>query len=216
MSHALVLIGGGMQASARLHKLVADATIVIAADSGLHHAAALGLKVDLLIGDLDSVDPRVRARYPRVNVDQHPRDKDALDLELALDAAAEHAPTRISVIGGLSGRLDQTLANITIVAARHRAEAPMTLDDGRHRVWPVASGESRMLGLAPGTPLSLLPLDLAVAVSLRGVRYPLTHATLTRATGRGVSNVALGSVAVSVHSGTLIVLVAPTSGQAAP
>ena len=33
------------------------ADLVIAADSGLAHARALGVHVDLVIGDLDSVDP---------------------------------------------------------------------------------------------------------------------------------------------------------------
>jgi thiamine pyrophosphokinase len=207
VSHVVVLVGGRMRPHPRLQKLVADAHAVVAADSGLHHAEALGLRVDLLVGDMDSVDARVLARYPRVPIEAHPRNKEVLDLELALDATERFAPTRISVIGGLAGRLDQTLANLAIVAARHRASLPMLLDDGVARTYPLISGETRTLGLAPRTLLSLQPLDAEVTLTIAGVRYPLERATLKRATGRGVSNLALGSVHIAVHHGSLLLVV---------
>ena len=212
MNHAVVLVGGVMRASARLRKSVADATAVIAADSGLHHAEALGLQVDLLVGDMDSVDPRVLARYPRVPAEVHPREKDALDLELALDAALRFAPARITVVGGLSGRLDQALANLAIVAARHTRELPLMLDDGVARAYPVAIGETRTFGFPPRALVSLQPLDAEVTVSLTGVRYPLERAKLLRAQGRGVSNVAIGNVSVTAHAGSLL-LIAPGGGD---
>jgi thiamine pyrophosphokinase len=206
MNHVLVLVGGSIQATPRLRKAVADASVVIAADGGLHHAETLSLNVNLIVGDLDSVDARVLARYPRVPVESHPRTKDALDVELALDAALRYAPKRISVIGGLSGRFDQTLANLAIVAARHTPNLPLMIDDGIARAYPMAVGESRTLGFPPFALLSLQPLDAEVTVSLTGVRYPLKQETLLRAQGRGVSNVALGSVSATAHAGSVLLL----------
>ena len=65
---------------------------VIAADSGLHSAIDLGLRVNLVIGDMDSVDPAVlvAAEANGVTVQRMPRDKDATDTELALLAAVAH------------------------------------------------------------------------------------------------------------------------------
>ena len=64
--------------------------IVIAADAGVHEAERLGLRVDLLVGDLDSAQPAAVARVEATGgrVERHPADKDASDLELALVAAA--------------------------------------------------------------------------------------------------------------------------------
>lgn len=59
--------------------------LVIAADSGFDHASALELKVDLVVGDFDSISPK--ARLGQVATEVHPRDKEHSDLELALDAA---------------------------------------------------------------------------------------------------------------------------------
>ena len=50
---------------------------------------ALGCPVDLVVGDLDSVDLEqlADARRDGAAIEAHPRDKDQTDLELALDAA---------------------------------------------------------------------------------------------------------------------------------
>jgi thiamine pyrophosphokinase len=89
--HAVLLVGGAVRLGGRLRSVVADVGLVIAADGGLRHAARLGLAPDLLVGDLDSVAPTDLDAYPGLPVERHPTDKDALDLELALDAALRAA-----------------------------------------------------------------------------------------------------------------------------
>jgi thiamine pyrophosphokinase len=208
LRRALVLVGGEVHADARLHAALAGADLVIAADGGLRHAAALGLAPDLLVGDLDSVDDATLAAHPGLAIERHPTDKDALDLELALDAAVARGAERITVVGGLSGRLDQTLATVLVAQARHAAGATLDVLDGRRAVWPLRPGEARELPLLEGERFSLLALDREARVSVAGARYPLDEAALTRALGLGVSNVALGPVRVRSHAGA-VVAVAP-------
>ena len=71
---------------------------MIAADSGLDHATALGFAVDLVVGDLDSADPAAvdAAVAAGAAVERHPEAKDATDLELALARRAATADTRTS------------------------------------------------------------------------------------------------------------------------
>ena len=97
-----------------------DAT-VIAADGGVDRALALGLHVDLAIGDFDSVSPAglAAAEAAGARVERHPAAKDATDLELALDAAIALGPARIVVVGSGGGRLDHLLGSRA--AARRRA-----------------------------------------------------------------------------------------------
>ena len=205
---ALVLVGGEVHADERLRATLAGADLVIAADGGLRHAAALGLTPDLLVGDLDSVDDATLAAHPGLAIERHPTNKDALDLELALDAAVARGAERITVVGGLSGRLDQTLATVLVAQARHAAGVTLEVLDGRRAVWPLRPGEARELPLQGGERFSLLALDRDARVSVAGARYPLDEATLTRALGLGVSNVALGPVHVRSHAGA-VVAVAP-------
>lgn len=202
----VVLVGGRVAASARLRRSVADAGLVIAADGGLRHAAPLGLRPDLLVGDLDSVDGETLSRYPGLPVERHPPAKDDLDLELALAAALARGARHTLVVGGLTGRLDQTLATLLVVQARHAAGHDHEVDDGRRRVWPLRPGEGRDLPLRRHERFSLLALDPAATVSVQGARFPLDRAILERARGLGVSNVAEGRVRVVAHAGAVVVV----------
>src|SRR6478735_9382506 len=118
MRVAIVLAGGDPVEPHVRAKLPADA-YVVAADSGLHLALPLGLRVDLVVGDFDSADPAIvdRAIEAGARVDRHPVAKDATDLELALDAAYARKPDRITVVGGNGGRLDHLLGNVTLLSA---------------------------------------------------------------------------------------------------
>ncbi len=203
---AVVLVGGAVVATPALRARVRGCDLVVAADGGLRHAAALELAPDLLVGDLDSVDAATRARYPDLATERHPTDKDALDLELALDAAAARGATEVLIVGGLSGRLDQTLATVAIAQARRGDAIAVDAADGVRSVWPLRPGEARRLAFAAGTRFSLLALDEVAIVSVAGARYPLERATLARAQGRGVSNTALGALVVTAHAGALVVV----------
>ncbi len=60
-------------------------SLVIAADSGLDHAQAVGWPVDYVVGDLDSVGPAALAAAEQqgATVERHPIAKDQTDLGLA-------------------------------------------------------------------------------------------------------------------------------------
>jgi len=127
---AWVFAGGDPPDAAVLRDLP-RADFVIAADSGLEHAQRLGVNVDLLVGDLDSVgaDALEAAVAAGVDVEKHPTAKDATDLELAFDAAIRRGARTVLVVGGHGGRLDHLLANALLYAsprfATLRVEARM-------------------------------------------------------------------------------------------
>ncbi|MFU8778494.1 MAG: hypothetical protein ACNA7M_12625, partial [Roseovarius sp.] len=55
-----------------------------------------------------------RRRHAAAEVRRHPRDKDVLDLELALDEAAARGATTMIVVGVFGGRLDHELAALAV------------------------------------------------------------------------------------------------------
>jgi thiamine pyrophosphokinase len=207
---ALVFAGGDPPSPDDLPASAAD--LVIAADSGLEHARALGARVDLVVGDLDSVDPAVldAAVADGVVVERHPADKDATDLELALDAAVDRGATSVRVIGIGGGRLDHFLGNVLLLASSRyvhmRVEA--RVEDASLTI----VHERVELGATPGALVSLLPLGgPAVGVLTDGLRYPLRRETLPPGTTRGVSNEFLGTNAtVSLDAGVLLAVL-PTA-----
>lgn len=198
--------------SARLAAL--DVARVVAADSGLELADALGVDLvpgrDRVVGDMDSLaGPRLGAALESgIDVDRFPVDKDATDLALALDdaAAAAGSGDRLLVIATRSGRLDHMLATVPLLAA-----APY--DDYERDAWVdddtlhVVRG-LRRLTLQPGATMSVLPIHGDAVVTLRGVRWELRSQRLSAGTSLGVSNVVeQPRVTIDVVEGTALVVV---------
>lgn len=204
---ALVLAGGPLRVDARLRRLASEAGIVVAADGGLRHAADLEVGPDLLVGDLDSVlDDDVR-RWPGLAVERHATDKNALDLELAIDAALREGASRVWVMGAFGGRFDQTLAAALIAARWAEDGLDIALLDGIHDAYPLPPGRRFDEALPDGTIFSLLSVSDRARVDVAGAAYTLADAELPRGLGWGLSNVARGGPVVTVREGLVLLIV---------
>jgi thiamine pyrophosphokinase len=163
---------------------------VIAADSGADLAGALGLPVDVVIGDLDSVAAPVldQLRAAGTVVDRHPEAKDQTDLELALAAAMAFGATRIVVVGGYGGRSDHFVGNMLVLGSPAYAQADVEAFLGPARLWIVR--RPAVLEGRPGGLISLFALHgPARDVWSDGLAFPLAGDTLWPGSGRGTSNV---------------------------
>ena len=204
---ALVFAGGDAPPPAVAAHLP-DTAFVIAANSGLAAAATLGRRVDLVVGDLDSVDvdALAAARDAGGAVEAHPRDKDHTDHELALDAALARGFLRITVVGGQGGRLDHFLANLTLLAAPRYTGADVEAWVGTAAV-VVVRDRADLVG-RPGELVTLVPLGgPARGIRTEGLRYALDDEDLEPGTSRGVSNeFAAARARVTMRAGTLLAI----------
>jgi thiamine pyrophosphokinase len=221
----IVVLAGGSPLPLDEHLAVASDAQVIAADGGLQLAAPLGLHVDVVVGDLDSVAPGALAEAERAGarIDRHPVDKDATDLALALDLAIAAEPDRITVLGGGGGRADHELALWLLLAADAYATAEIRAWSGRARTDVVRAGRPSTIVGRAGELVSLLPVHgPACGVRTDGLRFPLRGEDLTAGSSRGVSNQFLGpSARIAVTDGVVLVirpgeLGPPATGDARP
>ncbi|HEX6416915.1 MAG TPA: thiamine diphosphokinase, partial [Acidimicrobiales bacterium] len=192
-----------------------DAPLVVAADSGLAHARDLGLVVERVVGDMDSVEPGdlEEAAAAGTQVDRHPAAKDATDLDLAIDVALAARPSRLVVVTGRGDRLDHALAVALGLAGPHRATGvPVEAWIGRAHLW-VVRRRARLAG-RPGDLLSLLPAHgPARGVTTTGLLYPLRDEDLPAGASRGVSNEWVEDEAtVQVRSGVLLAVAPGLAG----
>ena len=188
--------------------LVPGAPTVVAADGGLDRAAALGLDVTVVVGDLDSVsaDALAAAESAGARIVRHAEAKDATDLELALDEAVRLGAGRVLVVASAEGRLDHLLASLLLLASDRYADVELDALVGDALVHVVRG--TRSLAGAPGELLTLLALGgPAAGVSTDGLAYPLRAETLDPGSSRGVSNVfAAPEATVTVDRGVLLVV----------
>jgi thiamine pyrophosphokinase len=175
---------------------------VVAADDGADVAAALGLAVDLAVGDFDSISVEGLAGLEAV--ERHPAAKDASDLELALAAALKLDPDRIIVVGGAGGRLDHLLGSLLVLAADAYAGVEVDAQLGPAAVHVVR--QERLLTGLPGELISLFAVHgPASGVVTEGLVYRLAGETLEPGSSRGLSNVFAATEArVGLERGVLL------------
>jgi thiamine pyrophosphokinase len=201
---AVIFTGGDPVPPAALPVVPVDA-FVIAADSGLHHVDA-GRRVDLVIGDFDSVESAAldAAALSGAAVERHPEAKDQTDLDLALRAARRRGFTRVVVVGGYGGRADHFLANALLLGSADFVHLAITAYVGAARIIVVRSRAD--LDGRPGELCSLLAVGgPARAVRTTGLLYPLEGEDLLPGSSRGVSNQLIApAAAVTIAAGTLL------------
>ncbi|MGZ5385720.1 MAG: thiamine diphosphokinase [Acidimicrobiia bacterium] len=200
----VVVFAGGDSPPGSVLEGIPEGAYVIAADSGFDHAMRLGVKVDLLVGDLDSISAEGLGLAGEI--EQHPTDKNATDLAIALAAAARRKPSQVIVVGGAGGRIDHFLANAALLTASEYADLELTWLPG-DAVIHVVRDRIELSG-SPGDVVTLLPYGgPARGVSTGGLRWPLTDAVLARGTSLGVSNQMIDTRAtVELSDGILLVV----------
>ena len=146
---------------------------------------------------------------------RHPAEKDDTDLALAADEAIRRGATELYIYAALGGRLDHTVANLQLLAslAARGIRATLFGADGT-AVTALASGESAAFSPRAGL-LSVFAFGgTASGVTLSGVKYPLSDATLTPDRPLGVSNEFVGEAAsVAVKAGTLLLFYSIKNGD---
>ena len=180
--------------------------ICIAADSGYLNAQKLGERVDILIGDFDSIG--AVPHHEVSDIRRVPAEKDLTDTQIALEIAVEQGADEVIIIGGLGGRLDHTLANLGILSDMFERHIHGYATDGQNRVHFIRS-TSTLIARSAYKYISLLPADEMVkGVTMEGGKYPLKNQNLRRRTsGFSTSNEITGNVVfISVKKGGLYII----------
>lgn len=190
--------------------LIEGAGLLVAVDGGLSACLGAGRVPDVCIGDFDSapVIAVERAENDGCRMIRHPAEKDASDLDLALDLARAEGWSGLTLTGILAGRLDHTLASLGAVA--RNADLGIVVREPDVDVHPLAQhGPSAVaLSTRPGEILSIFAIGGEATVTASGVRYPLSAHPLSPCTSLGLSNVAVAPVQhISVQSGRVLIIV---------
>jgi thiamine pyrophosphokinase len=181
--------------------------IRIAADAGVLNAKRLGERIDVALGDFDSLRDRVSEIQKDVERVTVPAEKDETDTQLAVSEALRRGADELVIIGGLDGRLDHTLSNMAILEAMWEHKIPTVIANGQNRVRYIRS-TSTLIARSGYKYLSIIAADDVVkGVSVEGCKYPLENARLSRKFQYAVSNEIVGNCAlISVKKGGIYII----------
>ncbi len=211
MSKKIIIISGGCFGDPIFFKKkIAEIgpSLIIVCDGGVRHLQKIGIKPDVIIGDMDSIEPAQLKSYSAqdVQIIKYSANKDFTDTELALDYALNLKPTAIYIWGALGGRLDHTLANVFLLRKGQKAGIKTYLIDEYCEAF-IVNREAAFVD-AKGITVSLFAFSPQVeGLSLSGFVYPLKDAILTMGESPGISNIINKAHAkISVRAGNLLVI----------
>lgn len=206
----VILANGQILDPQRARRSIRAADRLICADAGAAHAIALEVTPDVVVGDLDSLDPAHYAALKAAGVrfEVYPALKDKTDLELALQLAVAEGAQEIDLLGTQGGRLDQALGNVLLLARPEWAAVRVRILEGDQTAWVLRDGQACIITATVGDTLSLLPLTPQVyGVTLSGVRWPLRDHTVYLGDTLTLSNaLTQPSARVEVGMGILLIV----------
>ena len=200
MCHVLIVTGGHLDfdfAENFCNTISYDK--VFAVDKGLEYADALGLHIDYILGDFDTVNTALLKSYQKqidsgsldAIIEYHPVKKDAADTELAVLKAIEDGADSITILGATGSRLDHVLSNIGLLSLTAGKNVDCRIVDSCNRIRLLTGNTHCCIKKAEqyGEYLSFIPLTPMVkGLTLTGVMYPLTDRTVYQSSSLTVSN----------------------------
>jgi thiamine pyrophosphokinase len=164
----------------------------------------MGVKVDVLVGDFDSL-----GRIPDGigEVIQVPAEKNSTDTQLAVDIATERGANEIIIVGSTSGRADHTLSTLAILELLWDKRIPAIVVNGQNRVRFIRDSGALIVRSAYKY-FSVLTLDkVAKKVSTEGRKYPLVKKNIERVFQFAVSNEIVKNAAlITVKKGSVYIV----------
>ncbi|MGN0318893.1 MAG: thiamine diphosphokinase [Lachnospira sp.] len=156
----------------------------IAADKGLYYAHELGIKVDYVLGDFDSLPENVLDGYKSESViETFPTQKDYTDTHLAIITAIKLGAEAIYIIGATGNRLDHTMTSIGNLKAAYDSGVECYIVDSCNKIY-MAGEDSGTITVKKdkqyGKFISFYPFSENVVFSVTGVKYPIDEFSLSQ------------------------------------
>lgn len=185
-----IMTNGEYAALFRYRAAVDSSNIIICADGGANYAYQMEVIPTYIIGDLDSIRPKVLEYYSQLEVPlmKYPQRKDFTDTQLALSLAEQLGADDITFLGSLGGRLDHTLSNLYTCMDLVQKGHKIVHYHPDYQVYLI-NKELKLTGV-PGDVISVMSLtDTSQGVTEIGFEYPLNDVILENRNPFAVSNV---------------------------
>ena len=200
---ALIVLNGDPPSLQFLRNLARRADLIVAADGGANALRKARVAADVIIGDLDSIQPATKRHFAHTRIIRVP-DQDSTDFEKALSFLKRNGIVDVMVTGMAGRRIDFALGNFFSIWKYTPRFCFSLFGDGWF-AFPVRRKLDLFLPI--GTTVSLIPFGRLTGVTLRGFQFPLNGKTMADGS-LGVSNVTIAKkVSIHLRTGKLLVVV---------
>ncbi len=180
-----IIANGEIIESLLLEEILADVSIIIAADGGAVNCRILNIKPDYIIGDLDSITPELRRHFSDTKIINRP-DQNYTDMQKAIRFALTLSPRRLKILSAFGKRADHTIGNM-LIFQDYRESVPIEIYDNYGKMQILNAGKHVIKG-ETGKTVSILSMAPVTNLTLKGFRYTISNRNFNPSF-IGVSNV---------------------------
>ncbi|MCK5076521.1 MAG: thiamine diphosphokinase [Calditrichia bacterium] len=180
-------------------------SFIICADGGYLFAKKLPIKIDKIIGDLDTIK-KANVVIPReVEIIEKPS-QELNDFEKALIYLKGKGIKKIFLFGLTGERTDHVLANLSVLS-RYIDDFSFEIYGQEAKVYFLTEKKKKLVFKTKiGCQISLIPLPNAEEIYTSGLKYPLKNGALRWGIKEGSSNEAIDeTVEIKIAIGQLVV-----------
>ncbi|KKU83594.1 MAG: Thiamine pyrophosphokinase [Microgenomates group bacterium GW2011_GWA2_47_8] len=205
--NTVAIVGGGKLSKQFLSEIIKNEHI-IGVDRGAYWLIANGITPDIAIGDFDSVSAselrEIKQKVKRV--EEHPKEKDFTDMELAVEHAITIQPAEVIIYGAIGSRFDHTMGNIYLLERLFEKGIIGAIHDLNNEV-RIITGQITLRKEPRYCYVSLLPITASVEITLSGFFYDVTRASIRRGQTLGISNeIHEDEATIEVHRGKALLI----------
>lgn len=173
MKNAVILAGGNIADFELVSKYLKEDTDLICVDRGCNYALANNLKINIAIGDFDSIDNKTYKKILDKDIQRltFNSDKDQTDLQLALDYCVSKNYSHVFVFGALGTRMDHSMANVFFLYKYRDDFESLKIIDETNTIFLVKNTCDILK--KEGYYLSFLIAEGNPKITIEGVKWPL-------------------------------------------
>jgi len=170
----VILADGSFPRRKCLLETLHAAARIVCCDGAAAKLLRAGLEPDLVVGDLDSLDPALRKRFAKRLVRES--EQETNDLSKAFRACMARGWRTIAILGAGGRREDHLLGNISLLPLFAAAGAEVRMETDFGTFLPVLSSAS--FRRPAGTKVSIFSFHPEMPVTASGLKYPLDRLRL--------------------------------------
>ncbi len=172
--YTVILANGSFPRRKCLLETLRAAGRIVCCDGAASALLRAGLEPDLVVGDLDSLDPALKKRFGKRLV--HESEQETNDLSKAFRACMARGWRNIVILGAGGRREDHLLGNASLLANYAAAGADVRMETDYGTFLPVLKSAS--FRRPAGTKVSIFSFHPDMPVTASGLKYPLDNLRL--------------------------------------
>ena len=185
--HNVILANGEFPIHSYPLKLINNAKNIICTDGSVNKLIKIGIKANMIIGDMDSLD--ISSAEIKKNMIPDANQNNS-DLEKALIYYLENfKKEKLFILGATGLRDDHNFTNMLLLN-KFSSELSISLVTNYYKI--IVNKGKNIYPSQPNQQISILPLKRINQISTEGLKYELREASLD-SDSRGISNIALHS-----------------------